>query len=86
MGNDRFEEAVNRLGHALMQMKVSEGGRSLLVLVIENESGMGQVTVFKDGIIEERPMALGMMAAEAAEKARLYAAGIASKLRAARTA
>ena len=70
---DRLEGAINALGLELMRVAESERTGSLLVLVIEDGDGMGQVAVFQNGVLEERPGPLVVLAAKAAEKARWFA-------------
>lgn len=69
---NRLENKINELGYAMMREHEDTETTSIVVVVTENPDGKGDVAVFKNGILEERAMAMAMIADEAAQKTNNY--------------
>lgn len=73
---NRLENKINELGYAMMREHEDTETTSIVVVVTEND-GKGNVAVFKNGILEERAMAMVMIADEAAQKTNNYVTSVA---------
>ena len=71
--DDKIENKINELGYALMGADEALGLKSKLIVVIEEPGKAIAVGVFQNGILQETPLRIGIVATEAAELARISA-------------
>lgn len=79
-----LEDAINRLGYALVRAYETDGIKTTLVLSYVQPDGQGFVTAFVNGVLQETPMAISMATADVADKGLTYGRGMVVRTKRAR--